>query len=269
MASNIALLFIMAIGPVFAAAPTHVATTNFAERLFRVGSEIFGKLEWKVPLVIRGYNVWKELNTFETLSVGASTSHLADGYSILSQSQLHLSCCWWMLKVIGAKGYGLESNDPDAIFELRISFLEDPRFESLRRYLEGRLGWRQPLAGGGDAPLNAARNLLKAVVMRAQAVCTTPQTCVDGNAYAKFNGDVAKGVVLDDAGAMHTADALHIWGWGCRPCVLAGDPTQPQPVFVKTHERYREGQCMNIFSKYGKLSVLKRVERVGWPCFEV
>lgn len=111
--------------------------------------------------------------------------------------------------------------------------------------------------------------------MQAYAVCTTPHTC-NKNAYAKFNHDVAKGVVLDDAGSLHAANALHIWGcalhiWGCgcRPCILSGDRTQPTPVFVKSHGRRRNGRCMNIFLLYGRVSVLRRLERVGWPWFEV
>ena len=55
MLSHVALLLIVSIGPIFASAPTHVATTNFAERLFRLSSEVADKLGWERLLIIRGY----------------------------------------------------------------------------------------------------------------------------------------------------------------------------------------------------------------------
>ncbi len=150
------------------------------------------------------------------------------------------------------------------IFALREKFEKEEYFDSLRKFKEGRLGWEEKPAGGGKAPCAVAETLLEAVVMSAKVVCTTPQICHPKNIYGRYNAQKAKGVVLDDAGAMHAADALPIWGWGCRPCLLAGDP---QRVFVRAHNQTRNGRCMNAFSQYGRVSVLERMEKIGWPCF--
>ena len=214
-------------------------------------------------------NVQRELAAFEQLSVNRSATMAADEYGTSTWEE-HLSCCWWMLKVVGAKGYDLaKGKDPAALFTLRKRVREDPHFKNLRGYFQGNLQWNEKPNGKDELePCVLAEELLKLVVANARAVCTTPHACRPGNVYHDFNVKKATGVVLDEAGAMHAADALHIWGWGCRPCVMSGDPKQLQPC-VMTHGLSRGGKCMSMFSLYGRLSLLERLEKVGWPSFEL
>ena len=59
MGSNAAFLLIAnkKISNIYCAAPTHVATTNLAERIFRLAKEVSKELGWPLPLVVRGYNL--------------------------------------------------------------------------------------------------------------------------------------------------------------------------------------------------------------------
>lgn len=75
------------IGNVYAAAPTHVATSKFADRLHLVGCETVSSLDQQClaaagrvfnPLVVRGYKMDVELHAFVTMVSKASEDSRAD-----------------------------------------------------------------------------------------------------------------------------------------------------------------------------------------------
>lgn len=104
------------------------------------------------------------------------------------------------------------------------------------------------------------------IIMQADAVCTTPHLAGDDQLpYYTYNRECAKAVVPEDAGAMHVADALQVWGPGCRPCVLGGDGQQV-PAAIMGRE-LRNGLAANMFHEQARLSVLAKLERSGWPSF--
>lgn len=84
--------------------------------------------------------------------------------------------------------------------------------------------------------MGVVRDLIAEVIASADAVCTTPYTS-DEKVYELFKPTIARGVVLDEAGAMHQADAMQVWGPGCRPCVLAGDERQLPPAVMTDGQR--------------------------------
>jgi hypothetical protein len=270
MSSHVAFLLMRAVGPLYCAAPTHVATSNFAERLFDLGVEVSKNLgsNWRAPLVVRGYRVNKELNAFEKIALQFDSSKVADPF-VSTQWNLRLSVCEWLLKVVGAPGYELAETDPQQLHDLRKEFLEKAHYDTLRLWLKGELdsGFRGQRDGTLDtrSPCEIAEELMVQIINKANAVCSTPHLASQPP-YRLYNMDVAKGVVLDEAGAMHEADALLVWGPGCRPCVLAGDGRQLLPA-VFTHGERRQGRIVNVYSNQSKVSVLEKLRRSGWPCF--
>jgi hypothetical protein len=270
MSSHVAFLLMQAVGSLYCAAPTHVATSNFAERLFDLGVKISKKLglDWGAPLVVRGYRISKELDAFEKIALRFDSSEVADPF-VTTRWNLRLSVCEWLLKVVGAPGYELAEIDPQQLHDLRKEFLRKAHYDTLRLWLEGKLhsDFREQRDGTLDtrSPCGIAEELMVQIIMRANAVCSTPHLASQ-SPYRLYNKDQAKGVVLDEAGAMHQSDALLVWGPGCRPCVLAGDQRQLLPM-VMTHGERRQGQIINVYSHQGKVSVLEKLRRSGWPSF--
>src|SRR5262249_12976611 len=124
---------------------------------------------------------------------------------------------------------------------------------------------KTPKGARSDSAPALVRDLLIFIIQAARAVCTTPHASGD-QVYAEFNAKKAKGVIMDEAGAMLQADALLVWGQGCRPCAKAGDPRQLPPT-VMSHGEKREGRCANMFSDLARVSELEQERRSGWPCF--
>ncbi|KAH6848227.1 P-loop containing nucleoside triphosphate hydrolase protein [Chaetomium sp. MPI-CAGE-AT-0009] len=269
MSSHLAVLLMRAVS-IYCAAPTHVATSNLAERLFDLGVKVSKKLgsKWHAPLVVRGYRINKELEAFEKIALRFDPSKVADPF-VITRWNLRLSVCEWLLKVVGAPGYQLAEIDPQQLHNLRKEFLGNAHYDTLRLWLEGKLdsGFRGQRDGTSDtrSPCEIAEELMVQIIMRANAVCSTPHLASQ-SPYKLYNREQAKGVVLDEAGAMHEADALLVWGPGCRPCVLAGDERQLPPA-VMTHGERREGRIVNVYSHQSKTSVLEKLRRSGWPCF--
>lgn len=70
-ADNVAYLFLMSIGRLYAAAPTHIATTNMANRLDNLGRLVSKDAgQSHVPLIVRGYRIEIELEVFRDLITG-------------------------------------------------------------------------------------------------------------------------------------------------------------------------------------------------------
>ena len=267
MSSHVAFL-LMASGPIYCAAPTHVDTTNFANRLFKLGANLSKKLGCHMPLIVRGYNVQRDLDAFEAVVSEGSLGSVEEDTTIW---RMPLSPCEWLLKVVGAGGYELAVEDPESLHLMRVKYLTEPRYHNLRQFVRGVLGFyaSQPSAPDCKETLEeawkAANHLLSAIVLEADAVCTTPYLSRQ-TPYSYYNQDHARGVVLDEAGAMSVADAVMVMGFGCRPVVLAGEGGS-LPLPVSTHGQTRDGRIVNMFSQQAKISVLIKLQRSGWPCF--
>ena len=176
MGSHVAFL-LMASGPIYCATPTHVATTNFANRLFKLGANLSKKLGCHLPLIVRGYNVQRDLDAFEAVVSEGSLSSVEKGTTIW---RMPLSPCEWLLKVVGAGGYELAVEDPESLHAMRVKYLTEPRYHYLREFVRGVLGFyaRQPSVPECKETVEeawkAANHLLSAIVLEADAVCTTP-----------------------------------------------------------------------------------------------
>jgi len=260
------------IGKIHCSAPTHVATSNFAERLHRLGTAIAKETGCSPPLVVRGYAVRTEVSAFIKIASGKSRGadeEIADPYRT-GRWSLKLSPCEWLLKVMGARNFQLGAADPKCLHDLREHVTAGRHYEGLRKFTAGDISFSEvesctPDGAMKDTSFQLVMGLIEDIIMMADAVCTTPFGSSQ-DLYQKFNNKVAKGIILDEAGAMLQADALLVWGPGCRPCAMAGDPRQLPPT-VMTHNEFRDGKCANVFSELARVSQLEQVRRSGWPCF--
>lgn len=269
-----ALLFIAHpdIGRIYCSAPTHVATSNFAERLHRVGGEISKKCSMSAPLVVRRYAIETEIAAFIKIATRRSRgadADMADPYRATRWS-LKLSPCEWLLKVVGAGDFRLAPTDSHVLHKLREQFLTERQYDGLRRFVASEISFEAVESSTTKGAMSGSasdlvKELLVCIVMNAHAVCTTPYASGE-SIYAEYNVEVAKGVILDEASAMLQGDALLVSGPRCRPCGKAGDPRQLPPA-VMTEGEKRNGKCANNFSRLAKISVLEQVKRNGWPCF--
>jgi len=273
--SSLAFIANPDIGRIYCSAPTHVATSNFAQRLHRLGGQIAAKLDsrspgkFKIPFVVRGYELRSEAAAFIQMIEGKHPN-VKDPYYV-TEWPLPLSPCEWLLKVVHFAQFHLEEMDCPRLHSLRERFDAKPQYKGLRLFVAGDISFHEvarylPSGKDEDTPMGVVRDLITEVIASADAVCTTPYTS-DGKVYELFKTTIARGVVLDEAGAMHQADAMQVWGPGCRPCVLAGDERQLPPAVMTDGQRDIEGNFMNMFSLHARISILEHVKRSGWPCF--
>lgn len=139
MISHVAFLVLQSVGALYCAAPTHVATSNFAERLFHLGTTVSKELGWNVPLVVRGYRIKKELEAFETLTFQTLAGNIADPYTT-ARWDIRLSLCEWLLKVVEAPGYRLAEKDPQPLHALRQAFRAQDQYSNLRLFVQRKIG---------------------------------------------------------------------------------------------------------------------------------
>lgn len=178
VSTYVALLLMQALRYLYCAAPTHAATSNFAERLFNLGTDVSKKLgpNWHAPLVVRGYKMKEEIDAFE-IALQSGMSKVADPY-IKTRWKIRLSLCEWLLKVVEVRGYKLAEKDPKQLNALRKEFQDQAQYSTLRLFLQGKIGSfrHQPPQGTSDtkAPCELAEGLMNKIIMRANAVCTTP-----------------------------------------------------------------------------------------------
>ncbi|SPN96528.1 uncharacterized protein DNG_00054 [Cephalotrichum gorgonifer] len=269
-----ALLFVYnpKIARIYCSSTSHESTDSFAAQLYRLGLELATMLKFKALLVVRGYAVPQEVEAFLKIAGGqyrGASEDIEDPFRA-TRWCLRLSACEWLLKVVGARHFSLAPSDPVHLHNLRQEFLTKAKYEGLRRFVAGGL----PFRGGSASALDSAirvpafelvKELITAVIMGADAVCTTPLGSAEP-VYSRYKEKVAKGIVLDDAGAMLQADALLVWGYGCRPCAMGGGPNQITPAMATCGE-VRGQKVVNMFSDLAKVSELEQLKRTGWPCF--
>jgi hypothetical protein len=246
-------------GKVYCAAPTHVATSNFAQRLSRLSIEIDAAVPphqrpRRLPMIVRGYNLNSETESF--ICAVRGTSAKPDPYSTRVWS-MELSVCEYMLKVAGVGKYKLEPRDALALEQVR---------ESLKTSSDGLKDVRDWLDDPSrPCPRTMIKKFAAIVLYCADAVCTTPFQASDVD-YRAWNRGAAKATVLDEAAAMLMTDALCVWVNDGRPLSVAGDERQLPPT-VCNMASMRLGKVANPFAYLARISVLEHAKKTHWPCF--
>ncbi|OAA68554.1 hypothetical protein SPI_00749 [Niveomyces insectorum RCEF 264] len=181
-----------------------------------------------------------------------------------------LSLCHWLLKVVSAPGYALAENDKLAIQDIRHEFASSDDFKDLRRLVDGQDV--PEAADGSPSHSSRIRALMIRILCIADFVCTTPYASqYDGFRLVAENADA---IVLDEAGGMHMADALMVWGTQCRPCAMAGDMRQlPPAVMERDRNRFRNQAAVSVLEHFQKTRnptfVLNRQMRIVEGLFDL
>ncbi|KAF4982633.1 hypothetical protein FZEAL_1782 [Fusarium zealandicum] len=291
-----ALIYIANFKLVYASAPTHASTTNFAVRLYRVGREVvqaynentFITQRRTLPLVVRGYKTDTELLAFIEVITQESANYLFT-HPDRSKWGMTLSLCEWLLKIIQFANFDLDPLDDPALFRIREAFETEDQYAGLRSFVVGDTTWEDleepakesakkrkptvPLAQPESASAQSALpepqtadqiyHLFEVILRTARAICTMPHMS-DENPYRKFK-DQADAIVLDEAGEMWKADALLVWGDTFRPIAMAGDEKQSPAVMSILQKK--DGYYVNRFEAHARTSILEHLARTGHACF--
>jgi len=110
------------------------------------------------------------------------------------------------------------------------------------------------LAGVGE-PVKAAHDGVFMILTQA------------GSAWGRAVVNAAEVCAVDEAAAALEAEILPAWK-ADTPCILAGDPAQlPPPVFSDGVKDSNENPVNELTGQL-KLSMLKRLDDIAWPCWE-
>ncbi|KAK3934634.1 hypothetical protein QBC46DRAFT_426539 [Diplogelasinospora grovesii] len=231
-------MFHRTIGKLHCSVPTHVATTNFAGRLFGMAEKARQKL---------GPEHYKRQWTDN--SVHINTQADTDPYRS-SPWQFKLSACFWLWEAIKYPEDQQQKLSPD-LLAIRLRMATSPKYYGFCRFDNGGVKVSfsevsQSLTLGESESLHViVKKLLGMVIMAADAGHRT--------------------LLVIGTTSISTVDALQVWGYSCRPCAMAGDEKQLPPA-VMTAGHTKDGKILNAFAQFAKVSVLEQIKRTGWPC---
>lgn len=242
------------IGKVYCSGPTHHAVEVFADKVHKVSREVVKPLAESTPVVVCGRSLETEMKAF--------INHIGRKHLEMDNDRAtRFSPCEWLLKIIKFNDFHLLESDSHAMWEFRRVFKGEGKYAALRDFVKNK-----------EAKINSSvrsqiKELLGKIIMEADILCTDPATSGDEK-YSEYNKDKAKAVVFVHADSMLQADALLVWGTGCRPCLMRGILPKPEHrPCVAMHKETRNHQPINRFSNLARISELERVKRSGWPCF--
>lgn len=86
------------ISHIYVSAPSHVAVSNVADRIYTLGTKVYDGLSCGVPLVVRGYEMSQEIKHFLSV-VQPNAKAAADDEWTTGRWEEPLSLCQWLLKV--------------------------------------------------------------------------------------------------------------------------------------------------------------------------
>ncbi|KAK6225857.1 hypothetical protein QIS74_01904 [Colletotrichum tabaci] len=283
---------------VHASASSHNAVLDFALMLYEKGTEVVKALQKKdtcdmprhIPLVVRGYNIKKEVGSFIRLVIRGEIE-----WEMSTWSQ-PLSPCEWLLKLVGFDELKIDPLDSPKLFDLRQSFRNDRRFAGLRAFVtqdiplhkvrdfvvssgtshaapdKNRKEKNMTVQQERDERLRAehwARELIKYllvdIVESADVLCTTTHMSRDTH-YGAFR-ESAKAVVLTDAGSMSKAEAIVVWGPFFKPCAIGGDVGRKTRTFIDP-KHVSDGKYANHYGPESQVSVLRHMMSSGNAMFE-
>ncbi|KAK2025622.1 hypothetical protein LX32DRAFT_730677 [Colletotrichum zoysiae] len=239
-----------------------------------------------IPLVVRGYNIKKEVGSFIRLIVKGNIE-----WEMSKWSQ-ELSPCEWLLKLVNFDEFDLHPLDSPKVFQIRQDFRHNRQYAGLRAFVAGDIPLRkvkdftaEGAASSGsdneyrnmtvqkqrDRRLRAehwARELIKSplerIIQSADVVCTTTHMSRDVT-YNTFR-ESAKAIVLADAGSMQKAEAIVVWGPSFKPCAIGGDVGRKTRLFIDPSHMQGD-KYSNHFGPEARISVLRHMMGSGNAIF--
>ncbi|KAM3512749.1 hypothetical protein MY11210_003623 [Beauveria gryllotalpidicola] len=270
------------VGKVLCSAPTHVATTNFAERIYKRSCAVVERYKastaksgnaphYRRLTVVRGYKMEFELIAIKALLQDPSLGDAAVPDRMLqgnSRWKLHLSPTYWFLMVLGSTAVRkLEQDDGAWLWHLHDVACEPP-MARLRDLARGKMTWAQ-YNEKGTADESQFSAYVATVLKYAEVLCVTPAASHTVEQYKMWKHWYAKAIAIDEAGNMECADLYNVWGNTMQPCFLGGDPKQLPLAIMSLMDKDADGNYRNRFAKYGRVSALLKFQAMGMPMYRL
>ncbi|KAM0413566.1 hypothetical protein ACHAPT_013657, partial [Fusarium lateritium] len=246
------VLLAVGVGPVIVCTPTHAAASNIAARVTKLAGLAYEKAKEPMPVVIRGFS-WKvdelqaKTRALNQGPVDASHDHWEQSLSMLN----------WIQNVFWPGNLTSGSMKP-AFHQLVKDVEKETKLMHLKDTPQNQKGWT---AAHSQSFKELAVRILKVADV---VCCTTYASTMD--ILADWTRNTAKSTFLDDANAMSMPEALVPWFDG-RPLVLTGDFRQVPPCVMTMGQKSSTGGPLNFFDKHQEISVLERLMRMQWPCW--
>ena len=282
------MVFNPTIRRVYGSGPTHIAVSNFANRLYSRGGAVVdranaGRKEHhfrvRRPLVVRGYLMAHEVQAFiNVLKYGTADSSAAPRrqFKAASRWQLALSPTNWLLAVVRSKSLlaspdrdavkSLHQDDSPRLFELQAELDGEEFPQRLGQLARGEISWLD-YTQGTMVQADEIQDLLVRVVKAADVVLTTPAGSCN-KPFLEWKNR-ARGIAVDEAGCMQRADLCSVWGNTLVPLFAAGDIKQLPPAVMELTTKDPEGRFFNRFALGSKVSALAFLQGSGLPVYRL
>ncbi|KAK5659499.1 hypothetical protein OQA88_700 [Cercophora sp. LCS_1] len=251
-----------------------IAATNLAIRIYKLTVQVSQHTDRGcLPVIIRGYNPRTEVQAFTSFAAEEWTEDMAkkkggmkpDPYQS-STWEYWLSPAFWLFTAIKCNGDQAGLPLPPKLLAVRETAQNDPKFAGLLQYFNGEIEHFGQVRGpGGRRGEGLVGELLSLIVDAADALVTTPHMYGEP-LYIGFRDNIARGIALNEAGAMKQQDVILAMDRGLRPCLLGGDEKQLTPT-VMTHAKRDTitEKPLNMFASFAKISVLEHLKRTSYP----
>jgi hypothetical protein len=267
------------LGKVYATAPTHVATDNFAERLDRISQSVTSRRNEGRPhegkshrtFVMRGFKGEEEYEAFRRI---LENPHLGDkaapnrDWSADSKWTLHLSPTFWLLMALRSPAVReLHEDDHPGILAIQKRLDNAPKCKRLRDVATGAISW-QEYESGEMVQASIVHDMFRVLFASVDILCTTPALSCQ-KPFREWKENSAKGIAVDEAGNISRPDLYCVWGNTLLPCLLGGDDKQLPPTVMTLDDKDGEGNYLNRFGPDAKISALEFFRASGWPIYRL
>jgi hypothetical protein len=175
------------VGRVLTSAPSNVAITNFAARLFAIENQavaLYNKdkgeddsTRIRRKLIVRAHALKDEIRAFQSLLKSPSEGdNTAPNHKWRPDSKwhTHLSPAWYLLGILRSPaGHQIELDDNTALAQLQSGYDANPDLQKLRDIAAGKITWSE-FEGHASNNTDNIKVLLEQVIAEADILCITP-----------------------------------------------------------------------------------------------
>lgn len=238
----IALIMQARLGKVLCAGPSNVSVDNLADRIYAVSSDVATKYNAaksdgtdriRGKLVIRGFKAFDDLVAFINLVKKPDDIDNAAprrAWGVPSKWHFDLSVAHWMLAIFRSPLVALDEDDSQILHDMRASIDKREDLRPLRDLVAARITW-QEFEKSKDTQQSLFKTLQRDLGSAADLVCVTPALSRNDEEWLTWR-NTCRGVVVDEAVAMHRSDLFEVWGNVLTPLVCDGDAKQLPPTIA-------------------------------------